>query len=129
MQAPGIPVENSLLRLRLAVPFPLHEDRLSEVQSVQEVAGAKAAPVVEHLRKRYELASPDVPRLARGRVVVADTLQNVGLGDRGDCRSSRREAAAAAVEVHRSMMMRRQRDADSTDVPGHADVGDEGGWA
>ena len=82
VQAPGVSLHLGLCGRGLAVAFLRHEDRLLEVQGVQEVTGTEVAPIVEELCQRDVLASPEVPRLtcpARGRVTASDTLEERGL--------------------------------------------------
>ncbi len=58
------------------IPLRQEEDRLSKVESAQEVARTQAATVVEHLRQRRDGAPPALmthwraARLARGRVAL-----------------------------------------------------------
>ena len=66
-QAMGVSPQHRLRRLGFAVPLPRHKDRLSKVQGVQEVAGTRAAPIVEELGQRDALALPDPPRLGGSR--------------------------------------------------------------
>ena len=54
---PGVSPHLGLCGRGLAVTFPRHEDRLSEVQGVQEVAGTQVAPIVEELCQRDVLGT------------------------------------------------------------------------